>query len=68
MEIFLSIGLIIVLWLMCKIPEWKHDNRTCPPGKEIDYKKANHDLGVGGISKQEYYRRYNNGYYDKDKK
>ncbi|MBD5534562.1 MAG: hypothetical protein HDQ99_02660 [Lachnospiraceae bacterium] len=68
MEIILTIVFIVTVWFLCKTPEWKHDNRICPPGKEIDYKKANHDLSVGGISKQEYFRRYNSGYYDKDKK
>ncbi len=64
------IGAIIIIgitYLMCKVPEWKHDNRICPPGKEIDYTKANRDLALG-LDKQEYYRRYNSGYYDRDKK
>ncbi len=64
------IGAVIIIgitYLMCKIPEWEHGNRVCPPGKEIDYTKVNRDLTLG-IGKQEYYRRYNNGYYDKDKK
>jgi len=64
------IGAIIIIggaYLMCKIPEWKHDNRICPPGKKIDYTKSNMDLTLG-IDKQEYYRRYNSGYYDRDKK
>jgi len=64
------IGIIIIIeitYLMCKVPEWKHDNRICPPGKEIDYTKANRDLTLG-LDTQEYYRRYNSGYYDRDKK
>ena len=68
MELLLSIIFIGGLWLMCKVPEWKHDNRLCAPGKEIDYTKSNYDLNVNKISKQEYYRRYNSGYYDRDKK
>ncbi len=64
------IGAIIIIgitYLMCKVPEWKHDNRICPLGKEIDYAKANRDLALG-LDKQEYFRRYNNGYNDRDKK
>lgn len=68
MEMLLGIAFLIGVWIFYKIPEWKHDNRICLPGKEIDNDKANHDLIVEGISKQEYYRRYNNGYYDRDKK
>lgn len=68
MDLLAGIIIIGIVWLMCKVPEWRHDNRICPPGKEIDYGKANHDLIDNGISKQEYYRRYNNGYYDRDKK
>jgi len=68
MELLVGIIIIGIVWLMCKAPEWEHNNRTCPPGKEIDYGKANQDLIVNGISKQEYYRRYNSGYYDRDKK
>lgn len=62
-----TIIIIVIAYLVCKVPEWKHSNRLCPPGKEIDYGKANHDLIVNNIGKQEYYRRYNSGYYDKDK-
>ncbi len=64
------IGAIIIIggtYLMYKIPEWKYVNRICPPGKEIDYTKANRDLAMG-IDKQEYYRKYNSGYYDRNKK
>lgn len=68
MELLVGIIIIGIVWLISKIPEWGHDNRTCPPGKEIDWGKANHDLTVGGISKKDYYKRYNSGYYDKDKK
>lgn len=68
MELLGTIIIISIFWLACKVPEWKHNNRLCPPGKEIDYGKANNDLIVKGISKQEYYRRYNSGYYDRDKK
>ena len=68
MELLFGIIFIVFVYLRCKMPEWKHDNRLCPPGKEIDYNKANNDLIVKGIGKQEYYRRYNSGYYDRDKK
>ncbi len=64
------IGMIIfigVVYVLCKLPEWKYDNRLCPPGKTIDWAKANHDL-VMGMDKQEYFRKYNSGYYDIDKK
>ncbi len=36
------IGAIIIIggtYLMYKIPEWKFNNRVCPPGKEIDCTK-----------------------------
>ncbi len=68
METLLGLILIVVFWVLCKLPEWRGNNRVCPPGKEIDYEKANRDLTIGGISKQEFYNRYNNGYYDRDKK
>lgn len=64
------IGVIIIIGIavyLCKKEEWKHNSRICPPGKEIDYTKANRDLALG-LDKQEYYRRYNSGYYDRDKK
>jgi len=64
------IGIIIIIGItvyLCKKEEWKYNKRICPPGKEIDYTKANCDLALG-LSKQEYYRRYNSGYYDRDKK
>lgn len=62
-----AVVIIGIVYLMYKVPEWKHNNRLCPPGKEIDWQKSSSDL-ASGISKQEYYRRYNSGYYDKDKK
>ncbi len=68
METLLGLISILIFWVLCKLPEWKYDNRVCPPGKEIDYHKANYDLTANGISKQEFYNRYNNGYYDRDKK
>lgn len=59
--------MLIIAIILCKIPEWTYNNRMCPPGKEIDYMKSIHDLDNKNISKSEYYRRYNSGYYDKDK-
>lgn len=64
MEVIEIIFFIVIFWLICKVPEWKHDNRTCAPGKKIDYDKATYDLNINKIGKQEYFRRYNNGYYD----
>lgn len=67
MELIGMIVIIGVFYVLCKLPEWKYDNRLCPPGKTIDWGKANYDLTMG-MSKQEYFRKYNSGYYDVDKK
>lgn len=40
METLIGIGLIIAIIIICKIPEWQHDNMTCQPGKEIDWNKS----------------------------
>lgn len=66
MEVILQLVAFGLIFGILSIPKFIHDNRRCPPGKEIDWSKTNRDLALG-ISRQEYYKKYNSGYYDKDK-
>lgn len=65
MEIIASIILIIVVYCMCKAPEWKSNNYMPPNGMEIDWRKANDDIILYG---QDYfYRKHVSGGYNKFK-
>lgn len=64
------IVIIIMLggtWLLCKIPDWKFDNRVSPPGCKTDWEAMNRDMAQGK-SKVDIKRKYNNGGYDVPKK
>lgn len=65
MEAILSIIVIIATYCACHATEWKSNNRTCPPGYEMDWLKANQDLIKHG---EDYYHQMNLlGKYDKKK-
>ena len=68
MEFFLSIGLIIVVYVICKAPEWKANNRTTPPGKQIDYSAIQNDRILKGMSNRDIAIKKNQGGYDIPKK
>ena len=72
MEIIASIILIIVIYCMCKAPEWKSNNYTPPAGMKTDWGKANMDITLHG--KDTFYRNHVAGkynvpdpYYNKEK-
>lgn len=66
MEIIASIILIIVVYCMCKMPEWKSNNYTPPSGMETDYRQASVDLTLHG--KDYYYKKHASGGYNIPKK
>lgn len=53
----------IVMYLICKMSEWKFDNRTPPDGYKTDWEAMSSDL-VSGKSKSEVMRKSNSGGYD----
>lgn len=53
----------IVMYVICKIPEWRFDNRTSPDGYNTDWDAMTKDL-VSGKSKSEVMRKSNAGGYD----
>lgn len=68
MQIFLSIGLIIVVYVMYNAPIWKSNNRITPPGKEIDNKAIIEDQLIKGYDNREVAVKMNQGGYDVPKK
>lgn len=67
MELILGIIMIIVVWIMCKLPKWKFDNRMPPNGYGTDWAAINRDL-ASGKSKIDVMRKSNSGGYDIPKK
>lgn len=57
----------IVMYVICKFPEWKFNNRTTPDGYETDWGAMSHDLAMGK-SKNEVMAKSNRGGYDIPKK
>lgn len=57
----------IVMYVICKIPEWKFNNRTTPDGYETDWGAMSSDL-ASGKSKSEVMAKSNRGGYDVPKK
>lgn len=53
----------IIMYLICKVPEWKSNNRTSPDGYKTDWDAMTKDL-VSGKSKSEVMRKSNAGGYD----
>lgn len=64
MEFFLSIGLIVFVVWLCKKDEWKANNRTTPPGKQIDYQAIQNDRILKGYSNRDVAIKKNKGGYD----
>ena len=64
MEIFLSIGLIIIMYIICKASEWKANNRTTPPGMKTDWGKMSEDRILKGMSQRDIYKKQCEGGYD----
>lgn len=68
MEFFLTIGMIIFVYVMCKAPEWKANNRTTPPGMQIDYSAIQNDRILKGYNNRDVAIKKNQGGYDVPKK
>lgn len=64
MELFVAVVMIVFTYVMCKLPEWKFDNRTTPPGTTTDFGKMNDDLMRNGMSKRDVMNKFNRGGYD----
>lgn len=64
MEFFLSVGLIIFVYVMCKAPEWKANNRVSPPGMKTDWGKMSEDRILKGMSQRDIYKKQCQGGYD----
>lgn len=63
MGIIASIILIVVVYVLCKLPEWKFNNRLSPLGSETDWGTMNSDLSRG-MSKRDVMDKFNRGGYD----
>lgn len=68
MEFFMTIGLIIFIYVICKAPEWKANNRIPPAGYEIDHGKVVDDMILKGMSNRDVAIKKNQGGYDVPKK
>ena len=68
MEFFACIILIAVMYIICKTPECKATNRTCPPGMKTDWGKMNEDRILKGMSQRDIYIKQCQGGYDVPKK
>ena len=63
MEIIASSIFLLVVYCVCKYPDWKFNNRVAPPGYKTDYGAMNRDLGMGK-SQMEVKQKFNRGGYD----
>lgn len=64
MEFFLTIGMIIFMYVLCKLPEWKANNRVSPPGMRTDWGKVSDDRTLNGMSQRDIYKKQCQGGYD----
>lgn len=65
MELLLGIGLIIVLYVVCKvIPEQRFNNYMPPEGQTIDYNAQSLDRIKNNLSNEEVMRNTVNGKYN----
>lgn len=62
METLLGIISIIVVYCMCKAPEWKSNNYIPPKGMRTDWGQASTDITLHG--KDYYYRKHAVGGYN----
>ena len=64
MEFFACIILIAVMYIICKAPEWRANNRVSPPGMKTDWKKMSEDRILNGMSQRDIYKKQSQGGYD----
>lgn len=64
MEFYACIILIAVMYIICKAPEWKANNRTTPPGMKTDWGKMSEDRILKGMSQRDIYKKQCQGGYD----
>lgn len=64
MEFFASTALIVFVVWLCKKDEWKANNRTTPPRKQIDYSAMQNDRILKGMSNRGIAIKKNQGGYD----
>ena len=60
----LEILLIVVIYVLFKLPEWKFDNYMPPEGQRIDYNKQARDRVKNRLTKEEVMRNTINGKYN----
>lgn len=63
-EFFAILIMIGVFYVICKLPEWKADRRTPPPGMKTNYTKMSTDICANGVSKTQAYQNLLDGKYD----
>ena len=66
-DLILGVVVLGVIHIICNYSDWIFNNRTCPPGKEIDWAAMNRDL-VSGMSERDIKINCNHGVYDIPKK
>ena len=57
----LEILLIVVIYVLFKLPEWKFDNYMPPEGQRIDYNKQSYDRIVNNLSNEQVMKNTMNG-------
>lgn len=60
----LEILLIVVIYVLFKLPEWKFDNYMPPDGQRIDYNKQSYDRIVNNLSNEQVMNNTTNGKYN----
>ena len=60
----LEILLIVVIYVLFKLPEWKFDNYMPPEGQRIDYNKQSYDRIVNNLSNEQVMNNTTNGKYN----
>lgn len=64
MEFIACIILFVVIFVNCKMPEWKANNRVSPPGMKTDWGKMSEDRILNGMSQRDIYKKQSQGGYD----
>ena len=60
----LEILLIVVIYVLFKLPEWKFDNYMPPEGQRIDYNKQSYDRIVNNLTNEQVMKNTMNGKYN----
>lgn len=60
----LEILLIVVIYVLFKLPEWKFDNYMPPEGQRIDYNAQSYDRIVNNLSNEQVMKNTMNGKYN----